>query len=105
MSKSWFGRRCPKKFGFAGSKPGTTLMPTACSCCEKIATEVARRWLPAVVLKRTVAGVPPHVQNELLFRVGTDGPPVQCAFRSAIAAFCENLYSFVYHDTAFVPIS
>src|SRR6185312_14019233 len=102
-SKSWFGSVVPKKFGFAGWKIGFTLIPTACHCCAKIAAEVARRWLPALVVNRIDTGVPPHVQYLSLLRVGTDGPPVHpCALNSEIAFFCENSYSAKY-GFAFVP--
>jgi len=104
MSKSPAGSRCPKKFGFAGSKPTSSLIPIAPSCSEKIAALVARRWLPAVVLKRNSAFWPLQVQNAVLSRVGVEGPPVQCFARSASAFFGAKLH-LANDGTAFVPIS
>src|SRR5689334_21102760 len=65
-------------------------MPTAASCCWKIAALVERRSLPTVVNQRNDAGWPPQLKKLLLPRVGTEGPPVQpCAFSSAMAFFCD----------------
>ena len=67
-------------------------MPTAASCCWKIAALVARRELPTVVNQRKSAGLPPQLQNAELPRVGFAGPPVQCALRSATAFFCDRSF-------------
>src|SRR5919198_5210849 len=86
MSKSWFGSRVPKKFGFAGSNAGVVLMPIACRFCWKIAALVARRWLPAVGCQRNSALRPAHVQIAVLSLLGEAGPPVQpCALSIAMA--------------------
>ena len=60
-------------------------MPIDFSCWVKMATLVARRWLPAVVSYFSSALTPLQVQMAELFAVGLDGPPVQCAASSARA--------------------
>jgi hypothetical protein len=75
------------KITLAGSGVSTIWMPIAFSCCATICSRVARAGFPEAYVYRNVAGKPEHVKYRSLASLGLVGPPVQCRWRIASAAF------------------